>query len=549
MNAMILGTEEGRILLDCGVTFAGMDPDLGVRPLGVSIIHPDFGALLAPRPGEPADVLRAIVITHGHEDHIGALPYLLRDLEMPLPPIYGPIYALELVKQRLGEMQVEAPAMHAIEVGKVFEAGPFTIEPYHVNHSIVDAMGLIFRTPAGTIVHSGDFKIEDVPADAPFPEDRLKALGDEGVALLMSDSTNVFAEGRSGDEATAAAALDALIAEQEQRVVIALFASNVHRMRSAFASARKHGRRVLLAGRSVHKHFELARELGHLKGVSDLLVRPENARKVPRHQLLVLAIGTQGEPPAALAKFARGEHRDLDLEPGDTVIMSSRVIPGLERSVFTVREDLARIGVEVHHRATDPGVHVSGHAYREEQRMLLEWLRPKSFLPVHGTWGMLQAHAELARETGVEASLPVENGAVVELRPGSLRVVGSVEADRVFIAHGGVAVDPVMRRDRMRMSELGLVGAALPVEVHRKKGIRLVGEPRLEARGFLGEDDEDELLDECTEYLRDDFRRFGHEDGSLEAAEDRARRVIRRFFWKTLRRKPEVVAMALEVRR
>ena len=237
MNAMILGTEEGRILLDCGVTFAGMDPDLGVRPLGVSIIHPDFGALLAPRPGEPADVLRAIVITHGHEDHIGALPYLLRDLEMPLPPIYGPIYALELVKQRLGEMQVEAPAMHAIEVGKVFEAGPFTIEPYHVNHSIVDAMGLIFRTPAGTIVHSGDFKIEDVPADAPFPEDRLKALGDEGVALLMSDSTNVFAEGRSGDEATAAAALDALIAEQEQRVVIALFASNVHRMRSAFASA------------------------------------------------------------------------------------------------------------------------------------------------------------------------------------------------------------------------------------------------------------------------------------------------------------------------
>ena len=327
MNAMILGTEEGRILLDCGVTFAGMDPDLGVRPLGVSIIHPDFGALLAPRPGEPADVLRAIVITHGHEDHIGALPYLLRDLEMPLPPIYGPIYALELVKQRLGEMQVEAPAMHAIEVGKVFEAGPFTIEPYHVNHSIVDAMGLIFRTPAGTIVHSGDFKIEDVPADAPFPEDRLKALGDEGVALLMSDSTNVFAEGRSGDEATAAAALDALIAEQEQRVVIALFASNVHRMRSAFASARKHGRRVLLAGRSVHKHFELARELGHLKGVSDLLVRPENARKVPRHQLLVLATGTQGEPPAALAKFARGEHRDLDLEPGDTVIMSSRVIP------------------------------------------------------------------------------------------------------------------------------------------------------------------------------------------------------------------------------
>lgn len=549
MNAMILGTAEGRILLDCGVTFAGMDPDLGVRPLGVSIIHPDFQAVLHPRMGEPADVLRAIVITHGHEDHIGALPYLLRDLEVPLPPVYGPPYALELAKQRLEEMRIPVPAMHPIAVGETFEAGPFAIEPYHVNHSIVDAMGLILHTPAGVVVHSGDFKIEDIPADAPFPRDRLEQLGDDGVALLMSDSTNVFSEGRSGDEKEAADALDRLIGDLPGRVVVALFASNVHRMRSAFASARKHGRRVLLLGRSVRKHFELARELGHLKNVSDLLVRPSDAQKLPRNELLVLATGTQGEPPAALSKLARKEHRDLDLEAGDTVVFSSRIIPGLERSVFAVRDQLARIGVTVHHRRTDPGVHVSGHAYRDEQRMLIEWLRPKCFLPVHGTYGMLREHAQLARDTGVESVVAIENGAIVELKRDELSVVGSVESGRAYIAHGGVAVDDLMRRDRIRMGELGMIAVALPVQLGRKKKPRLAGPPRLEARGFLPEEVEDELLDECTEYLRDDFRRFGHEDETLEAVEDRARRVIRRFFWKSIRRKPEVVPIAIETDR
>ena len=548
MNAMVLGTAEGRILLDCGVTFAGVDPDLGVRPLGVSIIHPDLSAVLHPRPGETSEVLRAIVLTHGHEDHIGALPFLLRELDEP-PPIYGPAYALALVTQRLAEMRIDAPPMHPIRIGERFEAGPFAIEPYHVNHSIPDAMGLILHTPAGVVVHSGDFKIEETPADRPFPEMRLRELGDEGVALLLSDSTNAFAEGRSGDEVEAAEALDRLIATQDNRVVVALFASNVHRMRSAFESARRHGRQVLLLGRSVRKHFELARELGHLKNVSSLVVDPGDGRKVPRDRLLVLATGTQGEPPAALSKLARGEHRDLDLEAGDTVIFSSRVIPGLERSVLAVREALERQGIHVHHRRSDPGVHVSGHAYRGEQQMLIEWLRPKSFLPVHGTWGMLQEHARIAESAGVEDTLVVENGALVELREGSLRVVGAVEADRVHVAHGGVALDPTMRRDRIRMGELGLVTAALPIALHRKRGLKMVDAPRLEARGFLPEEAEDELLDECTEYLRDDFRRFGHEDESLEAAEDRARRVIRRFFWRTLRRKPEVVALALEVDR
>jgi len=547
MNAMLLGTAEGRILLDCGVTFAGMDPDLGVRPLGVSIIHPDFSAALHQRPGRSSEALRAIVLTHGHEDHIGALPYLLRDLPLPLPPVFGPPYALELVKQRLEEMRVEKPSMHPIAVGETFEAGPFAIEPYHVNHSIVDAMGLILRSPAGVVVHSGDFKIEDVPADAPFPRERLEALGDEGVALLLSDSTNSFAEGRSGDEKDAAEALDRLIADQPHRVVVALFASNVHRMRAAFAAAKKHDRRVLLLGRSVRKHFELARQLGHLKNVSSLVARPKDAQSMPRDQLLVLATGTQGEPPAALSKLARGEHRDLDLEAGDTVIMSSRIIPGLERSVLAVREQLERLGLRVLHRKTEPGVHVSGHAYADEQRMLIEWLRPKCFLPVHGTYGMMQRHAQLARDTGVGCVLSVENGAVVELKNDELSVVGDVPSGRAYIAHGGVRVDDMMRRDRIRMGELGLIAVALPVQLGRsKKRKRLTGPPRLEARGFLNEEVEDELLDECTEYLRDDFRKWGHEDETLEAVEERARRVVRRFFWKALRRKPEVVPIAIE---
>ena len=540
MNSMILGTERGRILLDCGVTFAGVDADLDVRPLGVSIIHPDFRAVTRP-PREPFETLEAIVLTHGHEDHIGALPFLLRDLSPPLPPIFGPRYALGLVEQRLHEMHIEPPTMTPIAVGEPFDAGPFRIEPYHVNHSIVDAMGLIVDTPAGVVVHSGDFKIEEHPMGDPFPADRLRALGKRGVALLMSDSTNIGVEGRSGDEVDAAAALDELIGAASGRVIVALFASNVYRMRSAFASARKHKRKVLLAGRSIVKHFDLARELGYLRGVSDLIVPPAKARGVPRRELLVLATGTQGEPPAALAKLARSEHRDLDLESGDTVILSSRVIPGSERSVYALLDALARRDIVVHHRRSDPKVHVSGHAHRQEQRMLLEWLKPRCFLPVHGTYGHLTQHGALARELGVDSVLVAENGAVIELGD-QLTVVGSVASGRRHIAVGAVALDEQMRRDRMRMSELGLVTAALPADDRW----RLTGAPRLEARGFLPEEEEDALLDDCTQYLRDELR--GARSESADALEDHARRAIRRFFWKTTRRKPEVVAMAMRVR-
>lgn len=534
MNCMTLACGQDMVILDCGVTFPGRD-------FGVNLIHPKLDWIVQNR-----DRVRAVLITHGHEDHIGAIPFLLRALQdgapegYELPPIYAPQYAIELMKKRLGEFpDLLEPSLRKTQRGQSFGVGCFEVEPYRVNHSIPESTGLILRTPAGVVVHSGDFKIEqDPPPGEPFDEERLRALAQDGVALLMSDSTNIDTAGDSGDEVEAAAALDVLIGQAKGRVVIAQFASNVYRMRAAMESARRHRRRVCLLGRSVENHATVARQLKHLRGFSDLLVSQDSARSIPRESLLVIATGTQGEKPAALSRLARGEHRALDLEAGDSVILSSRIIPGLEKLVYEMIDDLERRGVHVHHRKSDPEVHVSGHACRDELRALIDMVQPRSFLPVHGAFHHLRHHGALARECGVEDVLVVENGARLELN-GRLERVGDAPSGRVHI-DWNEPLDDQMLRDRMLMAELGFALVAVAFSGDRVISVEV------EARGFLREDQED-LLDDAAEFVDRELKSKGRRYDGPDDVERGARRALKRFFGRELGRKPIVVSVAVEV--
>jgi ribonuclease J len=530
MNCLAFECGGTAIVIDCGVTFPG-------RGQGVDVIHPRFDYLHTRR-----DALEAVVITHGHEDHIGALPYLLAELPVP---VYGPPYALSLIRNRLEEAEMlDGADLRPIQAARSFGVGCLEIEPYHVNHSIPDALGLILHTPAGVVVHTGDFKIEDRPPDGrPFALPRLRELGDRGVRLLLSDSTNSDVEGRTGEEADVGDALLEHVRDADHRIVVALFASNVYRLSALFRAARALRRKVCLLGRSVQSHVRVARKLGHLPEIDSLLVAPESAKDVPRDELLVIATGTQGEPPAALARLASGTHPDLALEAGDTVLLSSRVIPGSELAVFDMMNALERRRIRVVHRRLDPAVHVSGHAYSGEQRMVLEAVRPRSFMPVHGTYHHLRRHAALAESLGVPDVGVFENGAVVELGEAGLVEVGQAPIGRVH-RHRGIAVADALLRERSLMGELGVAIVAIPLGRHDD----VPGMPTVELRGYTDGTDLAELREDAERYVR---RALGHElragDGPDEI-EDIARRALKRFFRGRPARAPLVVSTVVEHR-
>jgi ribonuclease J len=532
MNCMVAEHGEDRIVLDCGMTFDG-------RGLGVDIIHPDFG-WLAQHPAR----LRAIVLTHGHEDHIGAVPYLLQRCPAP---VYGPPYALALVRERLKNDFADAglaPELHALAPGDRVSIGPFEVEPYRVTHSMPDCTGLILRTPQGVVVHSGDFKIDEAPTDGQgFDFARLAKLRDEeGVRLLLSDSTNAVAEGTTGGEQIVADRLLELVREAPARVVVTLFASNVHRLRALTEVARATGRKLCLMGRSLEMHARLAAAQGYLPGLDAVRIPRELAAGVAREHLLVLATGTQGEPPAGFARLALGRHPDLTLSPGDRVIHSARIIPGNETEVYRLFNACERRGIEVLWRGVEPGVHVSGHAHRGEQRRLIELLAPRSFLPVHGTYLHMKRHAELARECGVEDVRVVENGAVVELAEEGLRVAGRVETGRIH-RERGVAVPERVIKDRGLLAELGVAVVTAVVD----DAGRPIAPVDLLTRGVLHEDENPDLIDDACDYVHDalNARTWRVERPDVEDVEIHARRALKRFFAKTLRKKPLCYAVVM----
>lgn len=523
MNCAALSSNGSTIAIDCGVGFTD--------ELGADMMHADFEWLY-----ERGDELEALVITHGHEDHIGALPYFLKEMRVP---VYAPPYAAALIRDRLDEHRIRDIELHVGGPGSRFDVGAFSVERFGVHHSIADATGLIIDTPAGTVVHTGDFKIESDPCDGQrFDRARLGRVAERGVRLLLSDSTGADVDGTSGVERTAEAALREQISQAEHRVVVATFSSNVFRLRSALQIAKKAGRRVCLLGMSVNKHLEAATSLGLLPPTDALLVSPEEAASLPRASIMVIAGGTQGEAGSSLTRLARQEHTQLRLAPGDKVILSSRIIPGNELAVFDLINRFERQGIEVVTRRSHPDVHASGHGSREEQAEMISLLAPRAFVPVHGTHHHLRRHAELARRAGVEEIEVIGNGSVLEVTDAGLRVVGRVPTGRVYIERMTPLGEGVME-DRRAMATGGLLTILLTL-----RGGRLRREPRVLAHGIVGDERRDRLEEALSRHIRGRLkgRRFAHP----EDAEDAAIETARRFLVHNERKRPLIDAVVDE---
>jgi ribonuclease J len=509
MNCLVIEDQGRSVIVDCGAAFPEDD-------LGVDVIHPDFEYLL-----QSHERISGVFLTHGHEDHIGALPYLLAELELP---VWGPPHALGMARRRLLEHGFGPNELdfRVATPGQSYRVGPFEIEPVRVAHSIVEASALAISTSAGVVFHSGDFNFDPDPPDGePTDEARIRELGDAGIGLLLSDSTNIDVPERPGSERSVGAELERLIEAAPARVVVALFASNIQRLMLLGEIARRTGRKLCLLGRSLDAQVTIAKEIGRLSWLSDLLVSSDDLREMKRERVLILAGGTQAERLSAMRRLADGVHPLLTLQEGDTVILSSRVIPGNDRPVIAMVNAMHRRGLTVHTRITMPGVHTSGHAGRSEQRRMLELTRPRCFMPVHGTLHHLLRHAELGRSVGVAETVVVENGSVVGFDGQHASKVDEVRSGRVPIAIGGEVLSGENLQRRQELARAGIATVALALD-----GKKLMGPPVIATRGIPSVDgDEPALRSLAQEAVRavEQFR----EGRGLELSEH-VRRTVRR---------------------
>ena len=471
------------IVVDTGLAFPRDEH------LGVDLVLPDFGYLRDRR-------VRAVLLTHGHEDHVGALPYVLRELD--IDEVWATRLTLGLVKSKLDEHGLlRAAELREVDpAGEPLELGPFRAEFVRMAHSIPDSVAIAFETPGGRIVHTGDYKLDHTPIDGLKTDvGRLAELGNRGVDLLLGDSTNAERPGFTPSERVVGEAFRQIIPQRHGRILVSSFASNVHRMQQAIDVAIQVGRKVCIVGRSMRKNANIARNLGYMEVPEGMLVRPAELDELAPHEVLILCTGSQGEPLSALTRIAYDDHPAVRVERGDTVIISAKPVPGNELRVHDTINQLAKAGAEVLHQEIAP-VHVSGHACAEELRTILSLLRPKAVMPIHGEFRMLAAHGQLARDAGVPASSIVlaENGSVVELGPGGARIVDEVESGVTFVDGLGVGdVKDVALRDRRRLSEDGVL---IVITTLASQNGRSTAPPELIARGFTGPD---ELLAEMRE--------------------------------------------------
>lgn len=540
MNMMAL-EHGGRILLiDCGLMF----PE--AHMLGIDLVLPDISCL----EGRIDDIC-ALVLTHGHEDHIGALPFLYRQLGMP--PIYATGFTLALLGKKLEEFDLKINSkMTRIEPRAAFSVGPFTIEPFRVSHSIPDGVGLVISCAAGLVIHSGDFKLDPTPLDGERTDLALLArLGDrssgEGVLLLLADSTNIESDGYAGSERAVGPRFACLMRECPGMVFVAAFSSNIHRIQQAVNAARACGRKIVLVGRSIVTNVALARLLGKLDLREEELVDLKRVDDYPRSAIAVITTGSQGEPGSALTRIASGDHPQLGVEATDCVILSSRFIPGNEKAITAVINQLYRRRARVHYQR-DSKVHVSGHAGREELRQLLALVQPRYFVPVHGEYRHLALHAELAREVGVEAdnSVVLENGQPLLLSRNGLKLLEPVEAGRILVDGKGVGDLGAMElRDRHRLARHGTVLVVMAVS--RSRGTLLYG-PELVSRGCIPELESEQLLGRAVEQVEMVLAEHVlSERTDWGALRIEIRQSISRFFKRTLQRRPLVLPIIIQL--
>ncbi|PYN02274.1 MAG: ribonuclease J [Candidatus Rokuibacteriota bacterium] len=534
LNMMLVESGDDLIAIDCGLMFP--DDELP----GIDHVIPDFTYALERRTG-----FRAVVLTHGHEDHIGALPYLLRELPVP---VYGTPLTLALVAERLREHGLlETADLRSMRPRDRIQAGVFGIEPIRVTHSIADGIGLAIDTPAGTIVHTGDFKLDPSPLDGEAPDYRRFAeLGERGVTVLCSDSTNVDRPGHTRSEVEVGQALGGRFDVATGRIIVATFASHIHRIQQVLTLAARTDRRVALLGMSMQKNVTIAADLGYLQVPPSIVVPLEELASLPARQQVILSTGSQGEPHSALALMAAGEHKYVKVERGDLVIISARVIPGHERTIGRVVNALYRLGAEVLYE-DNAFVHVSGHASQDDLKLMMSLTRPRYFVPVHGEYRHLLGHARLAESVGIapERVFLMEDGMGLELSTSDARVVGGFPAGRVLVDGKSVGdIGAVVLRDRQLLAEDGLIAVSVAFD---KSGVVVAG-PEIASRGFVYVKENELLMEELKKAVlaalaeRDSDAPF---DRELVGATVRS--AVRHFVNQRFRRKPVVLPIVLEV--
>jgi ribonuclease J len=531
-NMMSVEYGQDILVIDAGIMFPESDM------LGIDYIIPDWDYLR-----DKQDRVKAIIITHGHEDHIGALSHFLREFEVP---VYATRLTRGLIEVKLKRDHVlDQATLHTFAPGDTIKAGPFTIEPYHVCHSIPDTVGLGITTPAGLIVHSGDFKFDHTPVDG-WPTDyaKLAEFSGRGVLALLSDSTNADQPGNTPSEALLNDAFHQIMREAPGRVIVATFASLISRIQQVVDVAARQDRKIAIAGKSMVDNAKMASELGYLNIPDGMLVNLEEIRKLPPRQSVIMATGAQGEPMAVLGRLAFGRHSSLSIQDGDTVVLSSHTIPGNEEVIHEVINRLFQAGADVYYDPVAP-VHVSGHASQEEQKLLINILKPRFFVPIHGELRHLEQHSKTARQVGIQPEniAVVENGYVLTFGKEQLEIGKRVPGGYVFVDGSLVGeIGPAVMREREALGQSGFVTAVMSYS--RSSG-QLVDQPRIRTRGFVFTPEADDLLSRAQDVIRSAVSEASGADS--DEIEEKVELALSRFFYRETRRRPVVVAVAIEV--
>ena len=534
LNMMLIEYGDAAIAVDCGLMFPSADL------LGIDLVIPDVSYLL-----ETRDKLKAIVLTHAHEDHVGALPYILEHFDVP---IFGTRLTLGLLANKLIEHDLEDTAdVRQITAGVPWDIAPFRIEGIRVTHSLMDCLALAIETPIGTIIHTGDFKIDNTPMEGEmFDFQTLAAYGEKGVLLLLSDSTNVERPGYTPSEREVGTNLEQIMQQSTGKVLVSTFSSSIPRIQQVVDISERCGRRVVLSGRSMIRNGQVAAELGYLHLPRNFMTESDRWHDLPLDQLTFLTTGSQGEPLSVLHRVALNDHKTIKIDPGDTVILSSKFIPGNEKTISNLINHLYRRGAEVHYEKVSE-IHVSGHASQEELKTMLQLTRPRYFVPIHGEYRHLVRHRRLAQDVGIPAAncFLLEDGDVLELTVNSAQKTKSIQVGKVFVDGKGVGdVGDIVIRDRRHLSEDGMV--LVVMAIHQQSG-EVVAGPDLISRGFMRAEESEEVLENAKKVVLETLGSINRETRTDPAElKEEVRKALRRFFRKKLERHPFVLPYIIE---
>jgi len=534
LNMTVMEYGDDMIVIDAGLMFPEEDM------LGVDFVIPDFTYIL-----ENRNKLKGIILTHGHEDHTGALPFLLKEINVP---VYGTPLTLGLVKEKLLEHNLEHVELISVMPREIIELGVFSIEPIRVTHSIVDGVGFGIKTPVGLVVHTGDFKLDPTPVDGRLMDfHKFSEYGEKGTTLLLSDSTNAERGGYTFSEKEVRRAFEDIFSTAKGRIIIATFASNIHRIQQAIDVAIMFGRKVILSGKSVISNTQIALDLGYLRIPQNTWLKLEDLKNLKDEEVVIITTGSQGEPMSVLSRIAIGEHKTIKIKEGDIVILSAKMIPGNENSIGRIINHLFRRGADVIYEKVSE-IHVSGHASKEELKLMLNLVKPKNFMPIHGEYRHKVYHSRLAEKTGIPKSniFILDNGDVLEITDDTARRNGKVISGRIYVDGKGVGdVEDMVLRDRRRLAHDGIVLILLVIE---KLTGNIVSGPDIISRGFVFEDVSQEIINDVKELVSNTMKELDSElisDKSIVQAKIRS--VLKKYLRNTMDRKPMILPIIYEV--